>query len=116
MALDLTPVTIAELRIDRLELADNATVEFLQNDGTGEVVLKTLTQADNWSMTGIENLYINVDFVRFLVLEFTSFEDLLAKTTAIRFEGIRFKLERTHRPIGVNRVWSFKLEPLDDWK
>jgi hypothetical protein len=115
MALNLNAVLRAEMRIERLELDDDAEIQFVKSDGTGYTVVHTLTQSDDWSITAIENLYINVDFVRFSVLDFAGFEDILAQSEAIYFEGIVYRLERQHRPIGVNRVWTFKLEPIVDY-
>jgi hypothetical protein len=115
MSINLTPITKAEMMIDRLELFPNSVVKFLRSDTSGYILVHTLTQTDNWSMTSIENIYINVDFLRLLVLDFTGFEAILAQTEAIGFEGIAYKLERSHRPIGLNRVWSFKLEPLSEF-
>jgi hypothetical protein len=115
MALDLRAVVQAEMRIERLELADDVTLKFVKNDGAGYSVVKTFTQTDDWSLTAIENLYINIDFVRLSILDFTGFEDLLAQTGYVYFEGILYKLERMHRPVGVTRVWTFKLEPVEDY-
>jgi hypothetical protein len=115
MALDLTPIARVELRLDRLTLPDDATLEFLRSDTSGYVVLKTLTQQDDWSVTGVENLYINIDFVRLTVLEFAGFEEIWAKTEAFRFDGIIYKAYRAHRPVGLPREWTFKLEPIEDF-
>lgn len=116
MALDLSPITRAEMFIERLELADDVTLKFIQNNGSGWATLRTFTKQDDWSITAIENLYINVDFLRLSILEFPGFEEMLQETEAVFFEGIAYRFERMHRPIGLNRVWTFKLEPLDDWK
>jgi hypothetical protein len=115
MALDLSNVTRAEMKIDRLELADDVTVGFVKTTGSGYSIIHTLTQADDWSLTGIANLYINVSFVRFLVMDFTGFEDILAQSEMIYFENILYRFERKHRPIGVTRVWEFKLEPISEF-
>jgi hypothetical protein len=105
------------MMIERLELDPDTTVKFVENDPeVGYKVFHTLTMQDHWSMVAIENLYINVDFMRFSVLEFTGFEDILAKTENIMFEGILYRIERQHRPIGLNRVWTFKLEPLSEYQ
>lgn len=110
--LNLTPITKVDMMIDRLELGRNAHVDFIKSDGTGETTLLTLNQRNHWSLTGIANLYINVDFVRFLVLDFPGFEDIIAQTEVIRFEGRLYKLVRQYVPLGLNRVWQFKLEIL----
>jgi hypothetical protein len=117
MALDLTAVVKAEMRIERLELPDNSELKFIKakTSGNGYDVVHTFTQEDDWSIVGIENLYINVDFVRLSILDFTGFEDLYAQTEYAFFEGIKYKMERSHRPLGVTRVWTFKLEPIDDF-
>lgn len=116
MALDLRPITRVEMFIERLELPADTTVKFIYNDGEdGWKTWHTLTKRDDWSMVDIENLYINVDFLRFSILEFPGFEQILAKTEAIFFEGVAYKFERQHKPIGINRVWTFKLEPLEDY-
>jgi hypothetical protein len=115
MAFDLTPATRAEMMIDRLTLPDGTTVKFIKNNGSGWVTILELDGNDDWSVTEIENLYINLDFVRLLVIDFTGFEDILAQTEAIFLRGRKYKIERTHSPISYPLVWSFKLEPLDDW-
>lgn len=113
--MNLSPVTRAEMKMDRLELADDVTVQFVKHNGSAYEVIHTLTQDDDWSITGVSNLYINVDFVRFLVMDFSGFEDILAQTEAIYFEGILYRLDRKQRGIGVNKVWSFKLEPISEF-
>lgn len=113
--MDLTPISKAEMLIERLELGADAQVQFVKQGSSGYQVIHTMTQRDNWSITGIENLYINISFVRFSVLDFDGFEDILAQSEAIYFEDILYKLERKHRPIGLNRVWTFKLETLSEF-
>lgn len=97
-------------------MPDEVTVKFVKAAGTGWTVFHTFTKSDDWSMVAIENLYINVDFLRFSVLEFDGWEDILSQTEGIYFEGIVYRIERQHRPIGLNRVWTFKLEPIEDYK
>lgn len=56
-----------------------------------------------------------MDFLRFRVLDFDGFSDILAQTEKLKFDGVEYKMERKHIPIGLNRVWDFKLEPLGDF-
>jgi hypothetical protein len=113
MSMDLRAVTRAEMQMDRLELPDDATVQFIYHNGTAWIVLKTLTQADDWSITDIANLYINVGFKRFLLMDFSGIENILAQSEAVFFDGIHYRFEREYRGSGINRIWEFKLEPLD---
>jgi hypothetical protein len=48
-------------------------------------------------------------------MDFTGFEDILAQSEMIYFENILYRFERKHRPIGVTRVWEFKLEPISEF-
>ena len=116
--LDLRPVTKAEMLIERLEFPSDTVVKFVKakSDGTGLELVHTLDMDDDWSIVSIENLYINVDFLRFSVMEFTGWEDILAQSEYVAFEGILYQMYRLHRPIGINRVWGFKLEPTSDFQ
>lgn len=112
--MDETPIVKAEMYIARLGLGFDATVSFVNtdSDGGGYNIVHTLDQTDDWDITAINNLYINVDFQRFRVIEFDGFEDILDESEFVYYEQILYKMERTHRPIGLTRVWEFKLEPV----
>lgn len=113
--MNLTPVTKAEMKVDRLELGKNATVKFVSHNGTAYVTELTLTQKNHWSITSVANLYINVDFFRLLVWDAPGYEDIFKRSEYAYYEGVLYKFERQHRPNGLNRVWDFKLEPLADY-
>jgi len=120
MAMDLSAVTQAEMLIERLTQPDNVSIDFIQIDPeTGNrVTLLSLTKSSghHWDLTEVNNIYVNVEFLRLRVKDFAGFSDTLAATEFLRYQGFDYRIRRQTPPFGTDRNWLFRLERTSDFE
>lgn len=116
MSIDRSPEVRAEMLIQRLELADGASLKFEYMDETTNlrVTALTLSDSDDWDAVNVDNLFMAKDFTRVRFLDFVGAKTIVKKTETILFDGHRWKIDRVDPPFGSTRLWTLRLNRLED--
>lgn len=119
-AMDLTPVTAAELLVNRLELDETLEAPVLESyDEELDRYTDLLACAEyDWDFREVTNYHVGKSFARLRLLEpddgdaSGAFRAALFRAETARYEGWRWQVSREQEPFGGVRLWVLKLERL----